>query len=98
MALVRMTSPHAKGNNRTQTIMLWVLAATLPGVLAMTWFFGWGTLINIVLATGFALGTEALLLWLRKRPVSFFLSDGSALVTAWLLALALPPQRPGGWC
>ena len=94
MALPRITSPHARGNNRTQTIMLWVLAATLPGVIAMTWFFGWGTLINIALASSFALTTEALILWLRKRPLGFFLSDGSALVTAWLLALALPPLAP----
>ncbi|MFO7705315.1 MAG: electron transport complex subunit RsxD [Halopseudomonas sp.] len=94
MALPRITSPHARGSNRTQTIMLWVLAATLPGIMAMTWFFGWGTLINIVLASVVALSTEALILLLRKRPLSFFLSDGSALVTAWLLALALPPLAP----
>ncbi|WP_150303896.1 electron transport complex subunit RsxD [Pseudomonas saliphila] len=94
MALVRMTSPHARGNNRTQNIMLWVVGATLPGVLAMTWFFGFGTLINILLASAVALGTEALILKIRKRPVSFFVSDGSALVTAWLLALALPPMSP----
>lgn len=49
MALVRITSPHARGNNRTQTIMLWVLGATLPGVAVMTWLFGIGTLVNIVL-------------------------------------------------
>jgi len=94
MALVRITSPHARGNNRTQTIMLWVLGATLPGVAVMTWLFGIGTLINIVLASVFALLAEALILKLRKRPVGFFLSDGSALVTAWLLALALPPYVP----
>ena len=58
MALPRITSPHARGNNRTQTIMLWVLAATLPGIIAMTWFFGWGTLINIVLASVVALGAS----------------------------------------
>ena len=94
MALVRMTSPHARGNNRTQTMMLWVVAATLPGVLAMTWFFGYGTLINILLASVVAISVEALILKLRKRPVSFFVTDGSALVTAWLLALALPPLSP----
>jgi len=94
MALARMTSPHARGSNRTQAIMLWVLGATLPGVLAMTWFYGFGTLINILLASAFAIGCEALILWIRKRPISFFLSDGSALVTAWLLALALPPLAP----
>ncbi|MCL5041360.1 MAG: electron transport complex subunit RsxD [Gammaproteobacteria bacterium] len=94
MALARITSPHARGANHTQTIMLWVLAATLPGVAAMTWFFGWGTLINIALASIFAIGFEALILWLRQRPLQFFLRDGSALVTAWLLALALPPLAP----
>ena len=96
MALVRMTSPHAKGNNHTQTIMLWVLGATLPGVLTLTWFFGFGTLINILYASAVALAVEALILSIRKRPIGFFLRDGSALVTAWLLALALPPTRPGG--
>src|SRR5690606_41787714 len=50
--------------------------------------------ISILLASGFALVIEALILHLRKRPVMFFLSDGSALVTAGLLALALPPYSP----
>jgi electron transport complex protein RnfD len=38
--------------------------------------------------------TEALMLKLRDRPVRLFITDGSALVTAWLLALALPPLAP----
>lgn len=94
MALVRMTSPHAKGNNHTQTIMLWVLGATLPGIAVLTWFYGFGTLINIVYASVVALLVESLILAIRKRPIGFYLRDGSALVTAWLLALALPPYAP----
>ncbi len=94
MALPRITSPHAKGANRTQRVMLLVLAATLPGVAALTWQYGAGTLINLAWASLVALGTEALLLRLRERPVGFFLQDGSALVTAVLLALALPPYAP----
>src|SRR5690606_28842593 len=94
MAMAPISPPHAMGSNRTRTIMLQVLGATLPGVALLTWFFGWGTLINILLASGFALVIEALILHLRKRPVMFFLNDGSALVTAWLLALALPPYSP----
>lgn len=94
MALVRMTSPHAKGNNHTQTIMLWVLGATLPGILVLTWFYGFGTLINILYASAVALLVESLVLAIRKRPIGFYLRDGSALVTAWLLALALPPYAP----
>jgi len=74
--------------------MLLVLLATLPGVLALTWLYGAGTLINLLWASAVALGVEALLLRLRQRPVRFFLADGSALVTAVLLALALPPYAP----
>jgi len=94
MALPRITSPHTKGSNRTQKVMQQVLLATLPGVLALTWLYGIGTLINLVWAGAVALGAEAAVLSLRKRPVRFFLSDGSALVTAVLLALALPPYSP----
>lgn len=94
MALPRITSPHATGSNRTRKVMLLVLAATLPGILALTWLYGAGTLINLVWASAVALGMEALLLKLRQRPVAFFLGDGSALVTAVLLALALPPYAP----
>ncbi|WP_417661324.1 RnfABCDGE type electron transport complex subunit D [Pseudomonas sp.] len=94
MALPRITSPHAKGSNRTQQVMLQVLLATVPGILALTWLFGFGTLINLLWASACALGFEALILTLRKRPVGFFLKDYSALVTAVLLALALPPYAP----
>jgi electron transport complex protein RnfD len=94
MALPRITSPHAAGSNRTQQVMLQVLLATLPAVLALTWLFGIGTLVNLVLAGGMALAFEAAILALRKRPIAFYLRDGSALVTAVLLALALPPYAP----
>lgn len=94
MALPRITSPHATGPQRTQQVMLQVLLATLPAVLVLTWLFGIGTLINLVLACSLALGFEAAILAIRKRPIGFYLRDGSALVTGVLLALALPPYTP----
>lgn len=94
MALLTVTSPHAHGANKTGSVMRTVMLATLPGVAALTWFFGWGTLINIIWASIVALGAEALVLWLRKRPLGFYLNDGSALVTAVLLGIALPPFAP----
>jgi electron transport complex protein RnfD len=68
-----------------------VLLATLPGVLALTFVFGWGTLVNILLAVVFAIALEASALKLRRRPVKFYLNDYTAIVTAVLLAIALPP-------
>jgi electron transport complex protein RnfD len=94
MTLPRITSPHTKGSNRTQRVMLLVLAACAPGALALTWLFGIGTLVNLLWASLVALGVEAAILKIRQRPLNFYLSDGSALVTAVLLALALPPYAP----
>lgn len=94
MALIRITSPHAHRAGSTGNVMLTVLIATLPGLAAMTFFFGWGTLIQVMWGTLLALGLEAAIVKLRKRPVSFYLTDYSAVVTAVLLGLALPPFAP----
>ncbi|MGB1239681.1 MAG: electron transport complex subunit RsxD [Pseudomonadales bacterium] len=94
MSLIRITSPHVQRPTRTADIMRLVILATLPGAIAMTYFFGWGTLINIALAGTSALVFEALCIKIRKRPVGFFLKDNSALLTAVLLGLALPPLAP----
>ena len=59
MTLPRITSPHAKGANRTQRVMLLVIAATVPGILTLSYFFGIGPLLNIVLACAFAVMFEA---------------------------------------
>lgn len=79
---------------RLQQAMKLVLLATLPGMLVLFWIYGWGVLINLMLASFGALATEAAVLRLRKRPLKPTLSDGSALVSATLLALALPPYCP----
>ncbi len=94
MSLIRMSSPHVYKANSTSNVMRLVLLATLPGIIALTVFFGWGTLIQIVWAGLLALAFEAAILKLRRRPLGFYLSDGSALVTALLLAVAIPPFAP----
>lgn len=71
-----------------------VLYAMLPGIFALYWFFGWGVLLQIMLASVIALAAEAVMLSLRDKPLKPFLSDGSALVTAWLLAVSIPPLAP----
>ncbi|MAQ99293.1 MAG: electron transport complex subunit RsxD [Oceanospirillaceae bacterium] len=94
MSLLTLTSPHTHGTNQTGRLMLTVALATLPGLIALVTFFGYGTLINLVLAAVTALVCEAAILKLRHYPVGFFLRDNTALVTAVLLALALPPFAP----
>ena len=94
MALMNLSSPHHHSLSKTSRLMAWVLLATLPGLATQSYFYGYGTLINLVWASGLALGLEALVLVLRRRPIMIFLTDGSALVTAFLIALALPPFSP----
>ncbi|MCF7982035.1 MAG: electron transport complex subunit RsxD [Pseudomonadales bacterium] len=94
MALLRVSSPHMTQSGTTGHVMLLVMLATLPGLTMLTYFFGWGSLINIVWAGIVALCTEAIILTLRGRSLGFYLRDYSALVTALLLGLALPPSVP----
>jgi len=88
------SSPHIAQHNSVQSVMYKVLLAMIPGTIAMVVWFGWGVLINIILASVVALSCEALMLLLRKRPLKPYLFDGSALLTAALLALALPQLAP----
>ncbi|MDO7653891.1 MAG: electron transport complex subunit RsxD [Porticoccus sp.] len=94
MALLKLTSPHAHTAQSTADVMKLVLLATTPGLVALTLFFGWGTLINLVITCSVAVACEAGIMRLRKRPVMFYLKDYSALVTAVLLGLSLPPLAP----
>lgn len=94
MALRQVTSPHAHAPLNTTRVMQIVLLATIPGLIALTWHFGWGSLINIALACATAALSEAGVMKLRNRPIGFYLGDCSAMVTAVLLGLALPPLAP----
>ncbi|MDR0280320.1 MAG: RnfABCDGE type electron transport complex subunit D [Paucimonas sp.] len=84
----------AETDARLRSAMQQVLLACLPGLLVLFWVFGWGVLFNLLCTTAAALATEAALLRLRQRPVRVALNDGSALVSACLLAVALPAHVP----
>lgn len=97
MSLLKPSSPHAHSDSSissTGQIMRTVIFATLPGLIALTHFFGIGSIINLALACIFCVAFEAAALKLRNKDLKFYLSDYSAVVTAVLLALALPPYAP----
>ncbi len=87
-------APHFPPQVTVRGVMLQVVYALLPGVAAQVWFFGPGILLQILLASLFAATFEAACLALRGKSVVIFLGDGSALVTAMLFALCLPPLAP----
>ena len=76
------------------TVMLKVLFALVPAIVVYQLYFGPGILISIVLACVTAVVAEAAMLRLRGMPIKPFLLDGSAVVTAVLLALSMPPLAP----
>ncbi len=87
-------SPYTLKPASVQSVMLRVLCALLPGIAVYVWFFGAGILMQIALASATALTAEALILALRGKPLRQYLTDGSALVTAWLIALTFPSIAP----
>lgn len=87
-------SPYITDAPTVSVIMLKVLLALVPGIFAYYWVYGGGILLTLSLATVTALIAEAAILKIRQRPIAPSLADLSAVVTAWLLALALPPLAP----
>lgn len=94
MAFLKVTSPHATKAGTAGNVMQQVLLACIPGILALTFSFGVGVIINLILCSAFCLAFEALSLKVRNRSISFHLRDYSAVVTAVLLGVALPPFAP----
>jgi electron transport complex protein RnfD len=88
------SSPHRHSGATVQGVMLRVAAALVPGLIAYVLNFGIGVVIQCLLAVAFAIATEYFMLKLRRRPVALHLKDGSAIVTALLLALCLSPLTP----
>lgn len=88
------SAPHIKDSMTTQKIMFIVLLTLIPVFAVNTYFFGFGAIIQFIIAAIFCETTEAFCLFLRKKKVLNYLKDCSALVTAALLALTLPPLMP----
>jgi len=72
-------------------IMYLVIIACLPGIFVTTFYFGWDVLKQIALAIISGLILETLMLKVRNRPVFPFITDGSTIITAILLAACIPP-------
>ena len=94
MKLTLSSSPHQHVRRTTDQVMRWVLYAMVPGIITQVIFFGWGVIIQMLLAAITALVTEATIVALRKREIGQALGDYSAIVTGLLLAVSLPPFLP----
>ncbi len=90
-----LASPHAHGGNTVARTMVRVQIALLPATACGFWLFGWPAFFLWLLTILSCLGCEAMALKLKgSRRIKASLSDGSALLTGWLLAMTLPPWAP----
>ncbi|QKQ24827.1 RnfABCDGE type electron transport complex subunit D [Candidatus Ruthia endofausta] len=75
-------------------MMRQVIYALSLGVMVAYYFFGWGVLLQIVLGVITAIAVESAFLALRGRDIISSISDGSAILTATLLAISIPSIAP----
>ena len=94
MEFQRREAPYVSPEVSVSSLMLQVLAALVPAAMAHVWFFGPGFILNLLVAAVFAAAGEALMLSLRNKKPETGLADYSALVTAALLAFAIPSLTP----
>jgi len=86
------SSPHIRSNESTQRIMLDVIIALIPALLAAIYFFGVKVLTVVLISVVFAVATEYAMQKILNRPIT--INDLSAVVTGLLLAYNVPPTAP----
>lgn len=89
-----ISSPHRTKGDRVAKLMRLVIYCTAPGMATLMTFFGWGVMLQVWLAVGTALLSEAVVLSMRGRDPTRELKDYSAVLTGILLGLAIPPYAP----
>ncbi|MCW8093077.1 electron transport complex subunit RsxD [Alteromonas sp. ASW11-130] len=94
MKLTLSSSPHQRVRRDTSQVMRLVILAMIPGIMAQVIIFGFGVLIQATIAVITAVITEAAILQIRGRSAKFALNDFSAVLTALLLAVSIPPLLP----
>ena len=85
-------SPHSQDNSSTRKLMLNVIIALLPCVVASTIIFGARTLLVVGVTVAASVLFECLYCHLMKKPNP--VGDLSAVVTGMILALNMPVTMP----
>lgn len=90
--LIGSSSPHIRGDETTQSLMLDVIIALVPALAASVFYFGFNAVVLILASVISAVVTEYLCQRFMNRPIT--ITDLSAVVTGILLAFNLPAEAP----
>ncbi len=92
LKLLVSSSPHIRSPRGTRAIMLDVIIAMIPALIASVIFFGFNSLLITLISVLCCVAFEWVYRKLMKKPCS--IGDLSAVVTGMLLAFCLPPTAP----
>lgn len=85
-------SPHLRSERTTQKVMLDVIIALIPALIASVLFFGWRSLLLVCVSAAACVLSEYI--WERLMHKEITVGDLSAVVTGILLAYNVPVGMP----
>lgn len=94
MSATPISGPYTHQKSSISRTMIWVMVALTPATAWGIYQFGLPALWLFIVTIAACLISEAVCLYIAGKPIKPFLSDGSAILTGWLLAMTLPPWAP----
>lgn len=94
MIFIRSSAPHVHSLKSTRFIMGCTAFALMPAAAALTFAYGFGVIWHIIIAVAAAEIFEAICVLIRGKSVGTALGDLSAVLTAVIFAVAVPPYLP----
>lgn len=89
-----VSGAHVGANKSVNQIMATVMLAILPATVFGLFCFGLPAIFLFIITIVSAVIFEAFCLKLKGRPAMPSIKDGSAILSAWLLVMTLPPWAP----
>ncbi|CAL4326178.1 RnfABCDGE type electron transport complex subunit D [Buchnera aphidicola] len=89
-----MNFPYIYHVYSVRKIMFLVIIACIPGILAKCYFFGVGTLIQIIFSIIVAVVLEMIVLKIRLKKIKMHLLDNSVILTSILFGVSVPSLLP----
>ncbi|MEX5729957.1 electron transport complex protein RnfD [Rhodovulum iodosum] len=88
------SAPHTHSRFNVSRTMIAVMACLSPATAFGLYHFGWPAICLFIVTIAAALLFEVLSLAIAGKPILRFATDGSAVLTGWIVALSLPPWAP----
>ncbi|ARE40200.1 Electron transport complex protein RnfD [Rhodovulum sp. P5] len=88
------SGPHTHSKFNVSRTMIAVMACLSPATAFGMYHFGWPSVFLFLTTVAAALVFEVLCLAIAGKPIWRFATDGSAILTGWIVAMSLPPLAP----